>query len=293
MPLLGGTTGLFRAAGGLLAGCVEGCCGGGGLRRARRCSDGALSSWHKLLDWPIPYVFTKGLFNFIIDAQSPVVASGTIVTGETQIAFCPPVGSCICYHRIRADGTREVPRLARVVFSGIAQGVCPSELFGGVFSYREFFDPPLNGAWDFNLVTPQGTLTCSPGAIQPVPYNGGIQRVWNNFQTGCVGPPDRIVIYGGNQPFPENIAAQYTISLIAAQSSLSVKLEILVNSNTNVSTILTTFNSGIVAVNSGNGFQATHQLPNTAPAFNFSNPNGGQATVTFSDFTSCSSPQAP
>ena len=26
MPLLGGTTGLFRAAGGLLAGCVEGCC---------------------------------------------------------------------------------------------------------------------------------------------------------------------------------------------------------------------------------------------------------------------------
>jgi len=27
MPLLGGTTGLFRAAGGLLAGCVEGCCG--------------------------------------------------------------------------------------------------------------------------------------------------------------------------------------------------------------------------------------------------------------------------
>jgi len=32
MPLLGGTTGLFRAAGGLLAGCVEGCCASTVLR---------------------------------------------------------------------------------------------------------------------------------------------------------------------------------------------------------------------------------------------------------------------
>jgi len=33
MPLLGGTTGLFRAAGGLLAGCVEGCCAPSNLLR--------------------------------------------------------------------------------------------------------------------------------------------------------------------------------------------------------------------------------------------------------------------
>jgi len=88
MPLLGGTTGLFRAAGGLLAGCVEGCCiTSGGFKRANAC--GGDSACAGAVFVPVDLVGTG--FSFSLVGFNCCY----FVSPATTTVFSVPVGATV------------------------------------------------------------------------------------------------------------------------------------------------------------------------------------------------------
>jgi len=162
MPLLGGTTGLFRAAGGLLAGCVEGCCGGL-YTQARRCDTGAIANLWKVGAFTSAsrYFFTKTAVCYRLDETCPTSTTpGTLLAGEIVISGCLACASCC---------ERGNPTGSTIVGSGIAvSAVCCNgyKMSAGTISFT--FDVASG---------------CNPSVSQLV--TGPSVEIWDNLD--CTG----------------------------------------------------------------------------------------------------------
>jgi len=77
MPIIGGTTGLFRAAGGLLAGCVEGCCAAV-TPDLRACCSVPFGNGVKLSRWIITI---SGVVDCCSFTSFPAGTPGTVGSG--------------------------------------------------------------------------------------------------------------------------------------------------------------------------------------------------------------------